>query len=65
MKTNIGNADRTIRVVAGLIIIGTGLYMSSWWGAIGVVPLVTAFLRWCPAYTLFGISRCGTSSCKT
>ena len=64
MKLNVGNIDRTVRIAAGGAIIGLGVYFESWWGAVGLVPLVTAFVRWCPAYSIFGISSCGSSSCK-
>ena len=50
MKHNIGKTDKTIRIIAGLIIIAVGLYFKSWWGAIGVIPIVTAFIRFCPFY---------------
>lgn len=56
MKPNIGKTDRTIRIVAGCIIIAAGVVTGSWWGIIGIVPIATAFLRWCPAYLPFGIS---------
>lgn len=56
MKPNIGKTDRTIRIVAGCIIIAAGVVAGSWWGIIGIVPIATAFLRWCPAYLPFGIS---------
>jgi hypothetical protein len=56
MTKNIGSADLTIRVVIGLAIIFWGLLSQSWLGAIGLVPLLTAVLRWCPAYTLLGIN---------
>lgn len=55
MKTNIGSLDRIVRVVAGLTILGVGYYFRSWWGLVGLGPLVTAFVRFCPAYPLFRI----------
>lgn len=58
MKANIGNTDRVIRIVLGLGIIVWGYLNQNWLGAIGLVPLATAFLRWCPAYLPFGISTC-------
>lgn len=58
MKANIGNTDRVIRIVLGLAIIAWGAMSQNWLGAIGLVPLATAFLRWCPAYLPFGISTC-------
>jgi type IV secretory pathway TrbD component len=54
MEKNVGSADRTIRIVAGLIIIIIGIYFKSWWGVIGVLPIITAALGWCPAYLPFG-----------
>jgi hypothetical protein len=56
MKQNVGGADKIIRIVAGIALIGWGLWAESWWGAIGIVPLATALIGWCPAYLPFGIS---------
>lgn len=58
MKKNIGALDRTIRVVLGLVVIAAGMYLKNWWGALGLLPLLTAVVGWCPAYTPFGISTC-------
>lgn len=58
MKTNVGGIDRIIRIVIGLALIGAGLATRSWWGAIGLVPLGTAALGWCPIYLPFGITSC-------
>ena len=58
MKKNLGSMDRFARIAAGILIVGGGIVFQSWWGLIGVVPLATAFIRWCPAYTLFGINTC-------
>lgn len=58
MNANVGNVDRVIRVLVGLAIIATGIGFRSWWGVVGVVPLLTAALGACPLYTLFGISTC-------
>lgn len=64
MKVNVGTIDRGIRIAAGLVVISLGIIYESWWGAIGVIPLVTAFIRWCPAYSIFGITSCGPDGCK-
>ena len=56
MQCNVGKTDRTIRIIAGLAIIAAGFYYQSWWGAIGLVPLLTGVLRWCPPYNLLGIN---------
>jgi hypothetical protein len=58
MKANIGTADRAVRVVLGLAVGAAGLYFQSWLGLIGIVPLATALIGWCPAYLPFGISTC-------
>ena len=65
MKTNVGTLDKVIRLIAGAAIIGAGVYFQSWWGAIGVVPIATALINWCPAYTLLGIDTCGISQAST
>jgi len=59
MKTNVGSADRIVRGVAGLGLIAWALSGGPTWAWIGVVPLATAALGWCPAYVPFGISTCG------
>ncbi len=55
MKANVGGADKVIRLVLGLVIIAAGFYLKSWWGVVGVVPLLTGFFNFCPLYTLFKI----------
>jgi len=64
MVKNMGSADKIIRIILGLVIIALGFYFQSWWGLIGILPLVTAFLNWCPAYMPFGISTCKTKPVK-
>ncbi len=59
MKSNSGGIDRILRIVAGLVLIGlTVTGTIGVWGWIGVVPLATGLLGWCPAYTLLGINTC-------
>lgn len=59
MQCNMGKTDRIIRAVVGLALIAVGVIFNSWWGAIGLIPLVTAAIGWCPAYWPFGISTRG------
>ena len=56
---NAGTLDRAIRAIVGLalIVLAVGGTIGAW-GYLGVVPLVTAALGWCPAYTLLGIKTC-------
>jgi hypothetical protein len=60
MTKNVGGIDKIARIIAGLIIIIAGLIFRSWWGIIGLVPLLTAIFNYCPAYLPFGISSCKT-----
>jgi hypothetical protein len=60
MKKNMGRTDRTVRTVLGIGILVLGLVGGSWWGLVGLIPLGTAFVGFCPAYLPFGISTCST-----
>ncbi|MHB8947897.1 MAG: YgaP family membrane protein [Rhodoferax sp.] len=63
MKTNEGGIDRILRIVAGLALIGLTLNGNiGVWGWVGVVPLATGALGWCPLYTLLGINSCPMKS---
>ncbi len=59
MKCNMGSVDRAIRVIAGLALVAlaaTGTV--GVWGYIGVVPLLTGIVGFCPAYSIFGMNTC-------
>jgi hypothetical protein len=56
MKANVGSADRIARLVIGVVVIALGFYFKSWWGVIGLVPIATALLNFCPVYKLIGVS---------
>ncbi len=59
MKANAGTIDRALRVIAGLVLVGLAVSGTiGMWGWIGVVPLVTGLIGFCPAYTILGISTC-------
>ena len=59
MKSNIGNIERILRVLAGLVLIGLTLTGTiGLWGWLGIVPLATGLVGWCPPYALLGISTC-------
>ncbi len=60
MKTNVGKADRVARVIIGVVILSLGFWFKSWLGLIGIVPIFTAAIGWCPAYLPFGINTCKT-----
>ncbi|MFO1372814.1 MAG: DUF2892 domain-containing protein [Candidatus Competibacteraceae bacterium] len=59
MTQNVGSIDRIIRIAVGALLILLALMGTiGWWGWIGVVPIATALINWCPAYTLLGINTC-------
>lgn len=62
MKANVGGIDRSLRIVVGLALIALTLSGSiGVWGWIGVVPLLTGVMSFCPAYTLLGLNTCPLS----
>ena len=56
MTKNVGPTDRFIRIVTGLVVLLIGLLFGSWWGLLGLIPLVTGMVRWCPLYAPFHFS---------
>ncbi len=61
MTRNIGSIDRLIRFVAGLAVLSLVFVgPQSLWGLLGLVPLATAVIGWCPPYAMLGISTCRT-----
>lgn len=59
MKMNEGSIDRSLRTVAGLILLSLVFWgPQSAWGYVGLIPLVTGVFGYCPFYTLLGINTC-------
>ena len=59
MNANVGGIDKILRIVAGIALIAmAAMSVIGPWGFIGIVPLLTGLLGWCPAYTLLGIKTC-------
>lgn len=61
MKANIGDTERVIRVIIGLALLSLLFILegnASYWGLVGLIPLATAGIRWCPLWVLFGINTC-------
>lgn len=62
MQANIGTLDRVLRIIAGSAL--TALAATGElgpWAWIGVVPLATGLIGWCPAYSLMGVKTCRTT----
>lgn len=65
MNTNEGSIDRAVRVVVGLALLALVVVgPQTMWGLIGIVPLATGLLGFCPLYTLLGINTCPLASKK-
>jgi hypothetical protein len=61
MRRNVGTIDRAVRILAGAVLVGmaaTGTV--GWWGWLGLVPLATGIVGWCPPYALLGFNTCKT-----
>lgn len=59
MKANVGGIDKLLRIAAGAALIGLTLSgVIGIWGWIGVVPLATGLMGWCPFYPLLGMNSC-------
>lgn len=60
MKLNVGGIDKVLRIVAGIALIAWALMGGPVWAWIGIVPLATGLIGWCPIYLLLGMSTCPT-----
>jgi Inner membrane protein YgaP-like, transmembrane domain len=59
MTANVGTLDRILRILVGLVLISLVFVgPKTPWGWIGVIPLLTGLVRFCPAYTLLGLNTC-------
>ena len=59
MTANVGGIDRVLRIVVGLVLLSLVFVgPQTPWGWLGLIPLATAIVGWCPPYALFGLSTC-------
>lgn len=59
MNKNVGGIDKILRIILGLVLVGATIAgMLPVWGYIGIVPLATGLMGWCPLYPLLGINTC-------
>lgn len=66
MKSNVGGIDRVLRIVVGLALIGLALTGAiGAWGWLGLVPLGTAAMGFCPLYPMLGINTCPAKKSST
>ena len=70
MSHNVGAVDRVIRIVIGLVLIAFAIPIGfpstgwNWIGWIGVLPILTAVVGNCPAYSVIGVSTCSTAAAE-
>ena len=67
MTKNVGTLDRALRIAIGIAVLALYFVLpdtEQLFALIGVVPLATAFIRWCPLYTLVGIRTCPADSTR-
>ena len=61
MKMNVGVMDKVVRIVVGVGLLSLILVLEGnvrWFGLIGIVPLVTGLIGYCPLYAVLGLSTC-------
>jgi membrane protein implicated in regulation of membrane protease activity len=63
MTQNVGGIDRALRIIIGLVLISlVFIGPQTAWGWVGVVPLLTGLIGWCPPYSLFGFNTCSVKN---
>lgn len=61
MKANVGSVDKAVRIVIALVLFSLYFVLEGnlrYIAFVGIIPLLTAFVSWCPLYSIFGISTC-------
>lgn len=65
MTKNVGSIDRVLRLISGLVLLGLYFFgPQTTWGLLGVVPIFTALISWCPVYVPFKISTLKKNNIK-
>lgn len=63
--TNEGTLDRVLRVAVGVVVLSlTFVGPQSMWGLVGILPLLTGLVGFCPFYRLIGVSTCAQPAKK-
>ena len=61
MRPNVGGVDRVLRIVLGIVLLSLTWLVDGdlrWIGLLGIVPLATGLISWCPIYPLLGLNTC-------
>lgn len=65
MKSNVGGIERLLRIVVGLVLIALAATETvGWWGWLGIIPLATGAMGFCPLYRLLGFNTCPLKTAK-
>lgn len=64
MKSNVGGIDRLLRLIVGLGLVGWAATGGPVWAWIGIVPMVTATIGWCPPYAILGFNTCAVKKAQ-
>jgi len=67
MDKNVGSTDKVIRIVIGLAVLSLLFLLEGsnrWFGLIGLIPILTAIVGWCPGWAVLGINTCKSGSDK-
>ena len=65
MKLNVGGTDRALRIAGGIAILLSFFLLEGnarWLALVGILPLATGLIRWCPAYSVIGLDTCKRES---
>ncbi|RRQ24564.1 DUF2892 domain-containing protein [Guyparkeria sp. SCN-R1] len=66
MTANVGMIDKWLRIVVGVLLIALALFgVIGWWGYIGIIPLATGVINFCPVYKLIGFDTRGAGVDKS
>ena len=65
MKTNIHSIERVVRIAFGLLLVSLAFVgPANLWFLLGLIPIATGVIGWCPPYALLGINTCNTGKSK-
>ncbi len=63
MHRNEGNLDRALRIIVGLVLLALVFVgPQTYWGLVGIVPLATGLMGFCPLYRILGLNTCPMKS---
>ncbi|MBK9037672.1 MAG: DUF2892 domain-containing protein [Bdellovibrionales bacterium] len=65
MKTNIHSIERVVRIVLGLLLVSLAFVgPANLWFLLGLIPIATGVIGWCPPYAMLGINTCNIGKSK-